>query len=854
MSENTQTIALTNDGEPANALSDNFARESLGSRYTVQGELGRGGMGVVYRVFDRHLNRDLAVKVLREEYREMPKMAARFMDEATIAAQLQHPGICPVHDMGTTPDGRPYITMKLVKGRNLAALLGERPDVRTQLPQFVKIFGQLCDTLASAHAKRVIHRDLKPANVMVGAFSELQVMDWGLAKVIGESPAVANPPRTEAEELPNTVSVVRTDRTPDSATQAGTVMGTYAYMPPEQARGEVENLDCRCDVFGLGAVLCEILTGQPPYIGKVIEVTAAAQLGAVEACHARLDQCGADPEVIALAKSCLAKEPDQRPADAGEVAGAITRYLESVQERLRQTEMAFAETQVKATEQRKRRRVVRLAIGILVAVLLVGIAGTTMGLVHADAQRRTAEKARNHTREALDTMIGFFRDDSLVITKEMTPIQRSNLNKLLASYKEFAAENVHDQQTRESMAQTAEGVGQFAFRAGLQEDAVAAIRVATDEYMALAAEFPNEPKYRWSLALNLSSLGSILADLGQRADAEKHYRQALEIHEVLVVQFPAERFYRSSSARCHFRLGNLLDDDRKCTLAQEQFRKALTIQEELIADRPSEPFMKPIVNMERRELADSYDGLGRSLIRSGQAGAAEEYYRKALAIREAVVAEYPNERSYLTHLGASRCNLGLCIYNADKPAESLQWFDNAIALLASIAESDERRAGASWFSEARKFLRDSHLGRAAANERLEKRAEALKDWDRVIDLSPKAERQKFRTQRALARVRAGQVAEGINEVVKLQGEPGVDGDQWYNFACIYSVASTKATEKNEYAETAMAHLQTAVKAGFKDAAHMAKDSDLDPLRGRDDFKKLLESLSDANPEPAPNPR
>ena len=152
--------------------------------YEVEAVLGHGGMGVVYRATDRTLGREVAVKVLLARFAFDSGTARRFADEARITAQLQHPGIPPVHDLGTLPDGRPFLAMKLIKGQTLDALLASRPEPSAERGRFVAVFEHLCQAVAYAHAHGVIHRDLKPGNVMVGAFGEVQVMDWGLAKVL----------------------------------------------------------------------------------------------------------------------------------------------------------------------------------------------------------------------------------------------------------------------------------------------------------------------------------------------------------------------------------------------------------------------------------------------------------------------------------------------------------------------------------------------------------------------------------------------------------------------------------------------------------------------------------------------
>jgi serine/threonine protein kinase len=188
--------ATTSNDQPAPALS---AASSVPSqRYVLRDEIARGGMGVIYRATDRALGREVAVKVLQERFALDSGVARRFADEARIAAQLQHPAIPPVHDLGTLPDGRPFLAMKLIKGQTLERLLESRADPSSERGRFVAVFEQVCQAIAYAHAHHVIHRDLKPANVMVGAFGEVQVMDWGLAKVLTERPAAADPQETAA--------------------------------------------------------------------------------------------------------------------------------------------------------------------------------------------------------------------------------------------------------------------------------------------------------------------------------------------------------------------------------------------------------------------------------------------------------------------------------------------------------------------------------------------------------------------------------------------------------------------------------------------------------------------------------
>jgi serine/threonine-protein kinase len=367
-------------------------------RYQLSSEIGRGGAGVVLAGRDPDLGRDLAIKILLDAHVENPAMLRRFVEEAQIGGQLQHPGIVPVYELGRFGDRRPYFTMKMVKGRTLAALLEESTDPVRDRPRFLSIFEQVCQTMAYAHARGVVHRDLKPANVMVGAFGEVQIVDWGLAKVLA-SGGEANVEKVQpAAEEQTEVSTVRTAE-PGSQTRVGSVLGTPAFMAPEQARGEADRLDERCDVFGLGAILCVILTGKPPFSGETSDQTRRqAEQGDLADAVARLDACGADADLANLANRCLAPEPNERPRNAGVVAEELTRYLASVQERLRSAELASAEARAKAAQERKARRHMLLIV-ILLMTTIFGSTSAWLWVKNVRDERRL--QTARHVEDAL---------------------------------------------------------------------------------------------------------------------------------------------------------------------------------------------------------------------------------------------------------------------------------------------------------------------------------------------------------------------------------------------------------------------------------------------------------------------
>ncbi|MDY3553554.1 tetratricopeptide repeat protein [Gemmata sp. JC717] len=312
---------------------------SRADRYELQGVLARGGMGEVHEARDTVLNRRVAVKVIQGRFAADPAVTRRFLDEAQITGQLQHLGVPPVHDLGALPDGRPFLVMKLIKGQTLSDRLRERPAPGHERARFVQVFEQICQTVAYAHSRNVIHRDLKPANVMIGAFGEVQVMDWGLAKVLTSAPEGCAA-ESGAPDDTGPASEIELSHDADPLTRAGSAFGTPQYMPPEQAQGEWAAVGPRADVFALGGILCEVLTGRPPYTGKTAEVRAKAVLGTVGDALARLDACGAEPELVELAKQCLSPNPEDRPADGAAVADRVAAFRAGVELRIERERLA----------------------------------------------------------------------------------------------------------------------------------------------------------------------------------------------------------------------------------------------------------------------------------------------------------------------------------------------------------------------------------------------------------------------------------------------------------------------------------------------------------------------------------
>jgi len=284
-------------------------------RYRRGAEIGRGGMGRVVVAHDSHLGRDIAMKeLLTGGAADGMSIGAvsRFLSEARVTGQLEHPSIVPVHELGRAADGSLYYTMKRIRGRSLASLLSDAQTLEARL-HLLGAFRDVCQALAYAHSRGVVHRDLKPDNVMVGEFGETLVVDWGIAKVRGQD----DPRASEIERRIETTSAAQT--------MDGSAIGTPAYMSPEQARGDLAAVDERSDVWGLGAILFEILTGRPPFVGRTA-LAVLAQVLTEPPPRVRALAPDAPAELAAIVERALRPERDQRYATAQELERDVSAW------------------------------------------------------------------------------------------------------------------------------------------------------------------------------------------------------------------------------------------------------------------------------------------------------------------------------------------------------------------------------------------------------------------------------------------------------------------------------------------------------------------------------------------------
>jgi tetratricopeptide (TPR) repeat protein len=736
---------------------------SPAGRYLLGEEIARGGMGVVYRATDTVLGREVAVKVLQEKYAPDSGTARRFADEARITGQLQHPNIPAVHDLGTLPDGRPFLAMRLIKGETLEELLSRRGDLADDRGRLVAVFEQVCQAVAYAHAHDVIHRDLKPANVMVGAFGEVQVMDWGLAKVLasrGRERPGADPEQTTA---PTAVFSLR--ESDDLFTQAGSVLGTPAYMAPEQAAGAVALIDRRSDVFGLGAVLAVVLTGRPPFVADTSEAARVkAAQGDVGDCFARLNACGADPELVALCQRCLAPRPEDRPKDAGAVAQAVAALRAAAEERARRAELDRVQAEARAAEQGKRRRLLRAAGGVIAVVLLAGLSASlwqarrAVQALAAEQQARLDEtKAREQAFAALRSMTDDVVERKFAQGAVLTEDDRAFLRGVIAQFDAFAAIHGEDADSRAVRAEGRVRVGRMRIR------------------------------------------------LGELREAEQDYNQALSIQKQLATDFPSRSEFRQALATGHNNRGVLLRATGRLKEAEADFDEALRIRKQLAADFPSRPEF-------RQALADSHNSRGILLRETGRLPEAEQDYDQALRIRKQLAADFPNRSDFRSNLPRTYVSLArLQVQQGNWAAAKRLLLEGQPHPVAALKANPRHPAYREVYRYHLSVLTMMHAG-LLDQENAVRTAAACRDlgFDAPAD--------------------AYWAASGLSQCVPVVAKHDkLDAKQRKEAAQFYG-------------DQAMKLLRDAVSKGYKDVPHMKKDTDLDPLRPRDDFQTLIAEL------------
>jgi tetratricopeptide (TPR) repeat protein/tRNA A-37 threonylcarbamoyl transferase component Bud32 len=695
--------------------------------YEVLGELGRGGMGVVYKARQSKLNRIVALKMILAGSHAQAADLERFRVEEESIARLQHPHIVQIYEVGEY-EGNPFFSLEFCPGGSLQEKLAGTP-----LPpgEAALVVEKLARAMAAAHAKGVIHRDLKPANVLLGEDGTLKITDFGLAKKLDEA----------------------------GQTATGTVMGTPSYMAPEQAQGK-KAVGPAADVYALGAILYECLTGRPPFKGATLHETIL-QVVTEEPVAPRSLQPRVPGDLETICLKCLHKDPHKRYSSAGELGDELACYLAG-----RPIQARPVGPWERAWKWARRRPAFASMLSVSVAALLVLLVGGWWSYRREAAQRQRAEDKLRDALEVVDQLLTEVAEVDLVDVPQMERVRKRLLRRAQRYYEKFLAENPNDPTVRreagrarvrlgdiqEMLGETAEaeasyqralsllgqlhttfpdvavyrqdlarahhGLAVLWRKTGKLAEAERAGREALRLRRQLADDHPDEPAYQRDLADSSYQQGALLARLpGRQRDAEGAYRASLERQRRLVARFPDRPDYRRDLARTLNNQGILLQANGRSE-AEEAITEAARLQHELVKRFPKVPGY-------RRELARYHTNLGMQRSRRSPRQA-ERSYDAARALLAALAADFPTVPAYRQELAAVHSNRGLLFQSAGRWREAEAAFGKALALRRELTElPDDRHKLADTLVKWGYLV--AGLGRADAAEAAYREALAIQD-------------------------------------------------------------------------------------------------------------------------------
>jgi tetratricopeptide (TPR) repeat protein len=620
--------------------------------YEVLGKLGQGGMGAVYQARHLRLNRVVALKVVGDAPNARPADLVRFRQEAEMIARLQHANIVQIYEVGEYAGGS-YLALECVDGPALDRQVNG-------IPQPPREAARLVETLARAvhyaHGQGVIHRDLKPANVLLTAAGVPKITDFGLARPVAVESGL---------------------------TTAGAVLGTPSYMAPEQADGRLKDIGPHSDVYALGAVLYECLTGRPPFRGATVLDTLAQVRGQEPVPPHRLlgsnrRACPADLETICL--KCLHKEPAKRYGSAEALAEDLRRF--GADEPIHARPAGRAERLWRWCRRKPAVASLVASAGLLLITVVVALAAglwavnrekdRTEEALHAEA------RARQRARQALDEMTSQVIEDWLARQKYLEPMHQEFLEKALKHYEEFARESGDTEEIRHDVARAYLRIGQIHKKLGDYAQAEAALRHAQGLLHQLVADFPAAAAHRRELARSYSELGGVLKHTGRLEAAEAAFAADQALIQELAADFPGVRGYRDDLVVSYANMANLRQETGRPEAAEADYREALKICKQLDAEFPGNP-------RHRFRLAKTYNSWGFLLQRTSRTKEAEEAFRAALAITEPLVAESPGVPDYRDHRANTFHNLGILLAYSNRLEDAVTAYREGLALNQRLA-------------------------------------------------------------------------------------------------------------------------------------------------------------------------
>ena len=642
------------------------------NRYARTHIHARGGIGQVWLARDGDLGREVALKELRPEQGRNATAWNRFVEEARITGQLEHPGIVPVYELAVRPDdGKPFYTMRFIRGRTLNQAARDYHEKKAagqdgplDLASLLTAFVSLCNTAGYAHSRGVIHRDLKGQNVVLGDFGEVMLLDWGIAKLVDQ-------PRSTEGAPSGAEGPVRLgdDESAHQATVDGQVLGSPFYMAPEQAEGKIEAIDARTDVYGLGAILYEILTGRPPYDGTdTIEVLRKVR--ETSPIPPRQVEPRTPGALEAICLKAMAKRPDDRYPTAMALADEVRRWLAD------EPVSTFREPWPTRLARWSKRH--RTAVASAAALLMTAVVALSVSTVLIGRERDEARRQRQFARRAVDE--SYTRVAEQWLEDRLDPLQREFLEKALAYYREFAGAEANDPDARQEQGRAYLRMGDVLRKLGRHDEAESSYRRSIAILARLADEDPARLEHRERLAEATFRLGTERAARGESGEpdqAETLFRRAGAIQRALLDGAPANP-RRVALGRTLANLAERLKVNGRADDSEATYRKAVALLDEAAAGGPAE--VPP-----REELAAALDGLGRLIADRGKSVEARAAYERAVALFETLVAEAPNLPAPRDGLARAYNSLGLLLRQLGPGQEPESLIRKEIALNQRLA-------------------------------------------------------------------------------------------------------------------------------------------------------------------------
>jgi serine/threonine protein kinase len=653
--EKVPTLKPPSRGAPGSGI----APERIGN-YQVVGELGRGGMGVVYKARQQGLDRFVAVKMILASKYALGQAVGRFRQEAEAVARLQHPNIVQIYEIGEH-EGRPYFALEYVAGSSLARTLAGRPQPPPAAARFIQTLSR---AVAHAHRRGIVHRDLTPANVLLATADE--------APAAGKLGSV--PGDLVSGTIPKITDFGLAKRLDADAGQTvdGTVMGTPNYMSPEQAAGRIDAIGPQTDVYALGAVLYELLTGRPPFVGETAMATVDQVIHRDPLPPSYLQpRIPRDLETICL--KCLEKDQARRYASADDLADDLGRFLEQRPILARRTSIVG-----RAWKWSKRRP----AATALIAVAALSTIGFVVGSQWYSAQvrweRDRAEEDYRQSMRTIDRMLlTEFNPEQLVYDPGQEQRHRPQLEAALALYQQFLKRWAHDARLRQDTAHAHRKLGDIERWLGNHEKAQSGYREAIAIYEQLRREDQDRPEYRRWQAYCWNFLGEAHRLASQPKEAEAAYDQAIALQKALADQQPARPEHQQELAQTYYNLGILYRETNRQADAEKVLRQAVELLDKLVRDNSQRPD-------DRQGLARAHINLGPILRASHRAPAAIAAYGRAIELLDKLTQEFPKRPDYRLELAVAHVNRGNAFRADNQLPKAKEDYDIAQKTLAAL--------------------------------------------------------------------------------------------------------------------------------------------------------------------------